>query len=123
VSNDIYLVTYASVYGDDPNEDVKTLISEMESKKQPPATGGFVTGAAAVDGIVEAIKQNNGDTDGAKLAETMEGFSGLETVSGPVSFSPEFHTAFGREYRVIEIKNGKPRFTGTITAGEPASLE
>jgi branched-chain amino acid transport system substrate-binding protein len=123
VSNEIYLVTYASVYGDDPSDDVKTLITEMEGKKQPPATGGFVTGAAAIDGIVEAIKENNGDTDGAKLAETIEGFNGLETVSGPISFSPEFHSVFGREYRVVEIKNGKPRVTGTITAGEPASLE
>ena len=76
-----------------------------------------------MDGIVEAITENNGSTDGTKLAETTEEFSGLGTVSGSVSFSPEFHTAFGREYRVIEIKNGKPRFTGTVEAGEPVTFD
>jgi branched-chain amino acid transport system substrate-binding protein len=123
VANNIYVITYASVYGDDPDPGVRELIAELKKAGAPPATGGFVTGAAAVDGIVEAIRKNNGSTDGERLAETTEGFSGLDTVSGSVSFSPEFHSAFGREYRVIEIKNGKPRFTGTIEAGEPVTFE
>jgi branched-chain amino acid transport system substrate-binding protein len=123
VANNIYVITYASVYGDDPDPEVRELIAELKKAGAPPATGGFVTGAAAVDGIVEAIRDNNGSTDGTKLAETTEGFDGLGTVSGSVSFSPEFHTAFGREYRVIEIKNGKPRFTGTVEAGEPVTFD
>ena len=123
VADNIYLVTYASVYGDDPDPAVRNLIAEMKKAGQPPATGGFVTGAAAVDGIVEAIKENNGSTDGEKLAASTEKFSGLKTVSGQVSFSPEFHTAFGREYRVIEIQNGKPRFAGTVKAGEPVTFD
>jgi branched-chain amino acid transport system substrate-binding protein len=123
VADNIYVITYASVYGDDPDPAVRDLIAKMTKADQPPATGGFVTGAAAVDGLVEAIKENGGSTDGEKLAETTEGFSGLATVSGDVSFSPEFHSAFGREYRVIEIQNGKPRFTGTVEAGEPVTFE
>ena len=123
VADNIYLVTYASVYGDDPDPAVRNLIAEMKKAGQPPATGGFVTGAAAVDGIVEAIEENNGSTDGEKLAASTEKFSGLKTVSGQVSFSPEFHTAFGREYRVIEIQNGKPRFAGTVKAGEPVTFD
>jgi branched-chain amino acid transport system substrate-binding protein len=123
VANDIYLVTYASVYGDDPNPDVRKLIAAMEKAGAPPATGGFVTGAAAIDGIVAAIKENNGSTDGPALAESMEGFTDLETISGNVSFNEDFHSAFGREYRVIEIKNGKPRFAGTVEAGEPVTFE
>jgi branched-chain amino acid transport system substrate-binding protein len=123
VANEIYLVTYASVYGDDPNPDVRKLIAAMEKAGAPPATGGFVTGAAAIDGIVAAIKENNGSTDGPALAESMEGFTDLETISGNVSFNEDFHSAFGREYRVIEIKNGKPRFAGTVEAGEPVTFE
>jgi branched-chain amino acid transport system substrate-binding protein len=123
VADNIYLITYASVYGDDPDPAVRNLIAEMKRAGQPPATGGFVTGAAAVDGIVEAVKENNGSTEGEQLAASTEKFSGLDTVSGAVSFSPEFHTAFGREYRVIEIQNGKPRFTGTVKAGEPVTFE
>jgi branched-chain amino acid transport system substrate-binding protein len=123
VADDIHLVTYASVYGDDPNPDVRALIEQLEESGNPPATGGFVTGAAAVDGIVAAIKENGGATEGEALATTMEGFTDLETISGSVSFSDQFHSAFGREYRVIEIQDGKPRFTETIEAGEPVTFE
>ena len=122
VANNIYVITYASVYGDDPDPKVRDLIAKMKKAGQPPATGGFVTGAAAIDGIVEAIKENNGSTEGDKLAQSTENFSDLDTLSGAVSFSPEFHTAFGRDYRVIEIKNGKPRFAGTVKAGKPVTF-
>jgi branched-chain amino acid transport system substrate-binding protein len=122
VANNIYVITYASVYGDDPDPKVRDLIAKMKKAGQPPATGGFVTGAAAIDGIVEAIKENKGSTEGDKLAQSTESFSDLDTLSGAVSFSPEFHTAFGRDYRVIEIKNGKPRFAGTVKAGKPVTF-
>jgi branched-chain amino acid transport system substrate-binding protein len=123
VADNIYLVTYASIYGDDPNPDVRKLIDALKEAGAPPATGGFVTGAAAIDGIVAAIKENNGSTDGNALAESMEGFTDLDTISGKVSFNEEFHSAFGREYRVIEIQNGKPGFAGTVEAGEPVTFE
>ena len=53
--SNFYLVTYASVAGDDPNEDVQALQEALAA--QDPAlltTGSFVTGAATIDAIVEA---------------------------------------------------------------------
>jgi branched-chain amino acid transport system substrate-binding protein len=122
VSNNIYYTTFASTYGDDPDQKVQALIKKLTESGNPPATGGFVTGAAAVDGLVAAIKDNGGSTDGAKLAASMEKFKDMGTVSGPISFSPEFHTVFGREYRLIQVKNGKPAFQELVKAGSPASL-
>src|SRR5436189_1375707 len=46
-----YAVTYASIAGDDPNPAVNKLAKQVKA-----GTGGFVTGAAAIDGIVVAIK-------------------------------------------------------------------
>lgn len=122
ISNDIWVTTYASVYGDDPNPEVQELIDQMTEEGQEPATGGFVTGASAIDGIVAAVEENGGSTEGTALADSMVEFEGLDTVSGKVSFSPELHTVFGREYRVIEIKDGKPQFVEMIEAGSPAEL-
>src|SRR5581483_7426090 len=76
VSN-YYYPTYASVFGDDPSPQVRALIRQMKAIGQPPATGGFVTGAAAVDGVVAAIKQAKGSTKGSTLAAIMEKFKGL----------------------------------------------
>jgi branched-chain amino acid transport system substrate-binding protein len=122
ISNNIWYVTYASVYGDDPSSGVRALEQELATSGNAPATGGFVTGAAAIDGIVAAIKQAGGSTDGAKLASIMATFHDLPTVSGAVSFSDALHSVYGREYRVIHVVNGKPKVVGVITATSPAKI-
>jgi ABC-type branched-subunit amino acid transport system substrate-binding protein len=106
-----YAVTFASAFGDDPNKAVRAL-----AKKLKAFTGGFVTGSAAVDGVVTAIRRSGGSTNGARLAATMEKFRKVPTLSGLVSFSPKFHTVFGRQYRVIKIQNNKARYVGAVTA-------
>ena len=79
-------------------------------------TGGFVTGSAAIDGVATAIRRSGGSTNGATLAATMEKFKKVPTLSGLVSFSPQFHSVFGRQYRVIKIHNNKARYVGAVTA-------
>jgi branched-chain amino acid transport system substrate-binding protein len=121
VSN-YYYVTYASVFGDDPSAPVKRLIRQMTAIHQAPATGGFVTGAAAVDGIVAAIKQSKGSTNGAVLAAKMQKFRGLPTISGKVSFSANLHSVFGRAYRVMQVQNSTPKFVQLYTAKKLGSI-
>ena len=65
--------------------------------------------------MVEAIRRADG-TDGEALADEMEQFENVDTVSGNVNFSPELHTVFGREYRVIEVENNKGKYFGAVTA-------
>jgi len=112
-----WFVTYASVFGDDPNPAVNKLAKEVHA-----ATGGFMGGSAAIDGVVTAIKRAHGSTNGATLAAVMQKFKGVPTLSGKVSFSAKLHTVFGREYRVIEINDNKPRFVGTVTAKVVAKI-
>jgi branched-chain amino acid transport system substrate-binding protein len=114
--------TYASVFGDDPSKDVKSLIAQMKAAHQPPATGGFVTGAAAIDGIAAAIKQAGGKTTGSVLAAKMVKFHNLPTISGKVSFSSKLHSVFGRAYRIINVQNSKPKFVQLYTAKKLGSL-
>jgi branched-chain amino acid transport system substrate-binding protein len=106
-----WFVTFASVFGDDPNAAVNKLAKQVHA-----GTGGFITGSAAIDGLVTAIKRSGGSTNGATLAATMEKFKGVPTLSGKVSFSPTLHTVFGRQYRVIKIQDNKPRVVGTVVA-------
>jgi branched-chain amino acid transport system substrate-binding protein len=108
---DYYAVTFASAFGDDPNRAVRALAKQVKA-----FTGGFVTGSAAIDGVVTAIRRSGGSTNGVRLAATMEKFRKVPTLSGLVSFSPQFHTVFGRQYRVIKIHNNKARYVGAVTA-------
>lgn len=121
-SDNIHLVTFASIYGDDPSPEVKELMDKLKSSGGDTSTGGFITGAEAVETIAHAIEVNKGSTDGTKLAATIEGLSDFKTSLGTVSFSPEFHTVYGREYRVIDITKGKPKLGGTVKADAPVKL-
>ena len=112
-----YAVTFASIAGDDPNPAVNVMAKQVKA-----GTGGFVTGAAAIDGIVAAIKRAGGSTQGVALAAKMEKFTKVPTISGLVSFSPKYHTVFGRQYRVIEIQNNALKRVGTVTAKSPAPV-
>ena len=102
-----YAVTYASAFGDDPSAAVNALAKAVKA-----GTGGFVTGAAAIDGVVTAIKRAKGSTQGIALAAQLEKFRKVPTISGLVSFSPQLHTVFGRQYRVLRIQNSKPKIVG-----------
>jgi ABC-type branched-subunit amino acid transport system substrate-binding protein len=106
-----FFVTYASSFGNDPNKAVNAL-----AKKVKAGTGGFITGPAAIDGVVTAINRSHGSTNGATLAATMEKFKKVPTLSGLVSFSASLHSVFGRSYRVMTIQNNVPRLVTTIVA-------
>src|SRR5262249_13574920 len=106
-----YFVTYASVFGDDPVPAVNKLAKQVKA-----GTGGFLTGPAAIDGVVTAVRRAHGSTDGATLAAVMEKFHKVPTISGLVSFSPKLHSVFGRSYRVIKIQDNVPKRVGNVTA-------
>jgi len=111
-----YAVTYASVFGDDPSDEVRELIDALTQAGSQPGTGGFLAGAGAIDGIAEAIRRADGSTEGDALASELEQFENVQTVSGNVNFSSELHTVFGREYRVIEIQKNQGKYFGSVTA-------
>jgi branched-chain amino acid transport system substrate-binding protein len=112
-----YFVTYASIFGDDPNPAVNKLAKQVKA-----GTGGFITGSAAIDGVVTAIRRSGGSTNGATLAATLAKFKGVPTLSGKVSFSPKLHSVFGRQYRVIKIQNNKAHLVGTVVAKVVAKI-
>jgi branched-chain amino acid transport system substrate-binding protein len=112
-----WFVTFASSFGDDPSPAVNKLAKQVNA-----ATGGFITGPSAVDGVVTAIKRAHGSTKGIVLAKIMEKFRKVPTISGKISFSTKLHTVFGRRYRVIRIQDNVPKVVGTIVAKVVAKI-
>ena len=120
--SNFYLVTFASVFGDDPSSEVNDLIAAMEEVTgQPPATGGFITGAATIEAIAAAIMATGG-TDGPALASHLLTLDGFPTITGPISFSDDYHTVFGREYRVLVVQDGQHSLVETRQATSPADI-
>jgi branched-chain amino acid transport system substrate-binding protein len=100
-----YFLTYAGAVARDPDPAVRAFEAKLKAAGSPAETGGFITGADAIDAIAYALKQNGGSTDGAKLAATLSHLHKFKTLGGPISFTPTFHSATGRPYRVIEVNN------------------
>ena len=112
-----YYVTFASAFGNDPVAAVNALVKRNKAAiAKGGSTGGFITGPAAIDGLVTALRRTGGSTNGLRLAAQMERFKNVVTLSGKVTFSKSLHTVFGRQYRVIRVQNNTPRVVATIKA-------
>ena len=108
-----YFVTYASVFGDDPNPGGQRAREEACKA----GTGGFVTGLGRDRRRRRRRSTARADRRTAiALAAQMEKFRKVPTLSGLVSFSPQLHSVFGRQYRVIKIQDNKAKVVGTVTA-------
>jgi branched-chain amino acid transport system substrate-binding protein len=119
--NDFYYNTFASVFGDDPDADVNEFITELTDRGEPPAVGGFVGGAQAIEAFALAI-ETTGGTDAAAIAEFFEGFQDQELIFGEVSFSAEDHTVFGRPHRMMLFTDSVPALQEIRIATSPANI-
>ena len=52
------------------------------------------------------------------LAEILETFDEVPTISGDVRFSSERHGVVGRDYRVMETQDGELSFVELVAASE-----
>lgn len=119
--SEFYYLTFASVFGDDPSEAVNEMLAAMTDAGSAPATGGFITGADAIRTLAAAIEATGG-TDSVELSAHLEGLTDFAAPTGPISFSPEWHTVFGREYRLVKVDGGTPGFVELRRADSPADI-
>jgi branched-chain amino acid transport system substrate-binding protein len=110
-----YFVTYAGAIARDPDPAVRAFEAKMAAAGHPAQSGGFITGADAVDAIAYAIKKSGGSTDGAKLAAVLDHLTKFQTLGGPISFTPTLHSVTGRTYRIIEVNNNVAKVIGEHT--------
>ncbi len=110
-----YFSTYASALAPDPDPGVRAFEAAMKATGQPAQTGGFVTGADAIDAIAYAIKKAGGSTNGATLANILSHLTKFQTLGGPISFTPTLHSATGRTYRIVEVNNNVAKVVATHT--------
>jgi branched-chain amino acid transport system substrate-binding protein len=117
-----YTDNYGSANGDDPNPLVNRLLKQMIAAKQIPYTASFVLGAATIDALAAAVKKSKGSTNGARLASIFEGFRGLPTISGPITFSKTLHSVTGRPWRIMVDQNNKETFLKLLKTKKVVSL-
>ena len=117
--SNFYFVTYASVFGDDPNPKVTELLSAYKGLTgNDAATSGLVTGASSIEAFALAAEQA-GSTNGADLAAALEAFDNVDLTAGPTSFSPELHVNVTRPMAVMQVQDGAHSFIEYRAAEQP----
>ena len=117
--SNFYFVTYASVFGDDPNPKVTELLSAYKGLTgNDAATSGLVTGASSIEAFALAAEQA-GSTNGADLAAALEAFDNVDLTAGPTSFSPQLHVNVTRPMAVMQVQDGAHSFIEYRTAEQP----
>lgn len=97
-------------YHELPDNEVNDWLVKEHKKKYNGDVPDLFTpgGMSAAIAIVEALKETDGDSDGDKLIEIMEGMS-FETPKGTMTFREEDHQALQTLYAIkLEKKDGVP---------------
>jgi branched-chain amino acid transport system substrate-binding protein len=117
--SNFYTVTYASVFGDDPNPKVVDLLAAYKAKTgQDAATSRLITGASTIEAFKLAAELA-GSFDGAALAEEFNNFDNEDLTAGPTSFSADLHVNVKRPMAVITVNGGKHQFVEYRAAQKP----
>lgn len=111
---DVFAVASASIYGDDESEDINTLIADYTAKYGAPATSYLIYGNAIIQAIERAVTEA-GTTDGAAVAEALQGFEDEPLTVGPTTYTETCHISLGRPMRILEYGDGTGSFVEVVT--------
>ncbi|MEY2452853.1 MAG: branched-chain amino acid transport system substrate-binding protein, partial [Acidimicrobiaceae bacterium] len=119
--SDFYITASASVWGDDPSQQVNDFVAKVKAKSGQPQAYFTVLGYIAVYAIKEAMEKAN-STDGTAVAAELDKFN-KEPVGGlELTFTPELHIDTKREERVIGVFNGKHKTVASRAAEKQLPL-
>lgn len=106
-----YFVTaMASIYGDDPRDDVNAFLEEFEARHgRHPTTAHTITGYDAIKGIAAAIERA-GTTDSDAVVAELVKFNDEPMLAGPTSFTDTRRINVDRPLAIINVEDGTPRF-------------
>jgi branched-chain amino acid transport system substrate-binding protein len=110
--SDVFYPSMGSIYGDDPNSRVNEFV-ETFTKKQgdPPQTAYALFGAAVMDLWKKAVEQAK-TTDAEPVRKALDSFRNVDTLVGSTTYTDTAHIALDRPMLIMEIQNGKIRYSG-----------
>ncbi|WP_346047823.1 ABC transporter substrate-binding protein [Actinomadura chokoriensis] len=120
--SDFYVISPASLFGDDPKPEVNQLLADYRKKAGGnPPTGSFVYGATTFQLIKQVIEETGG-TDGTKIAAALEQSKNLRTITGPMSFGTDYHVDFEWDVRVLKATGGRFSYVETVVPRNARAL-
>lgn len=106
--SDAYLVTYGSVFGNDPRPQVAEFMAKFQAKYNArPVTSHALTGYSVIQGWTKAVEKA-GTLEADKVRDVLQTFVDEPLLAGPTSFTKDTHINMQRDLILLEVKDGKP---------------
>jgi branched-chain amino acid transport system substrate-binding protein len=121
--SDFYVATYASVFGNDPDQKINDFVRRFKEKfGAAPVTSHALTGYAVIEAWAVAVTRSKTfDTD--KVRAELDKFSKEPLLVGATSFTPDLHINLNRPELLMRITNGKHEPVGRFALEKPPSLK
>lgn len=105
--SDAYLVTYGSVFNNDPRPEVAAFMKKFQDKfGERPVTSHAMTGYSVIQGWSKAVEKA-GTLDADKVRPVLETFVDEPLLAGPTTFTQDKHINMQRDLILLEVKDGK----------------
>ena len=105
--SDLYYVTYASAFGNDPDQQVNELIAKYtEETGEQLNQAQAITGYSVMEALERAIERA-GSTDSDLVKAELEKFDGEPLLVGPTTFTPDLHINMFRTLTVLQVQDGE----------------
>jgi len=117
--SDFYYPALGSIFGDDPSAERTKFFDEYaKTTGEKPTLASYpLLGYAAVQTLKDGIEQA-GSTDAEAVAKAIETFKDKELITGKTTYTAQCHIPVAKPYLMMEIVDGKNKFTGDVVAPE-----
>lgn len=117
--DNMYFVTYASIYGTDPRPAMRAFFEAYKTKfGRLPTQSNAVTGYSVIEAWARAVERSKG-LDARGVRGVLDTFKSEPLLVGPTTYTPQVHINDGRDMVVMQIESGKQGKTvGVFSAHE-----
>jgi branched-chain amino acid transport system substrate-binding protein len=122
--SNVYLSSYASLAGDDPDPEVNKFVERYAAKAGGVADGKslIVTGYSVMQAFKLAAEKCD-CISGEPLAKAFESLNDAPLLIGATTFTSEFHFDPQRPVKLLQIKDGKTTYLETVELTEPPDIK
>ena len=111
--SDFYFPTTGSLFGDDPNPRHEELFDQIrvETGSRPDVAVYALMGYSMIEAYAKGIEES-GSTDPDKIKAVLDSFTDEPLMLGEMTFTPECHISHGAAHLLMEVQDGKMKYSG-----------
>lgn len=105
--DNMYFVTYASMYGTDPRSAMRSFFETFKTKfGRLPTQSNALTGYSVIEAWARAVERAK-SLDADKVRRILDAFKDEPLLVGPTTFTPRAHINDGRDMAIMEVEGGR----------------